>query len=1150
MTSRVGQRALSAAAGAAILLLVILIAVSWSVVVTRRGADETDVTPSLANNSTRPQATKIPSKAGDLRNKPQNMEYVIPIKISPPPLHEDDLLYGGEDWDMSPSWTLQPGKAAPVKDGTKPALHTPLHVETGHFRHKAAELWDPHPQYKFTAFGHVFHLVLAQDSSFVAPNLQVMHLWHNYTTRESEPLHATACFYTGKVSGEPQSSVAVNLCHGMTGHIRTSSGNYFIEPMEKVSDHTKSVVHAMYIVPTRMTTNNTAGYESHRCGFTGEESTSHKDEWHAPINERSKRAAPHYSRNGRKKRPKRREYVVEVMVVADKKMAEYHGSELKDYVLTLMSIVAKLYKDPSIGNPISIAVVTLVDGDFQFVSHDTSPYGRKHDGTSATALMRSFCSWQRKHNPYDDSHPKHHDTALLLTRENICRSPSEYKCETLGLAELGTMCDTNSSCAIVQDNGLSAAFTIAHEIGHVLNMPHDDAEDCKLFSKSHITNNVMSRMLDGTTSPWSWSACSRHFLTEYLEAGKAGCLLDSPSNSRYNTEFSPYNLPGENFTVDRQCELVFGAGSRNCSYMPVCERLWCTTGLEENQGCRTKHMPWADGTTCSKGKWCQRGVCVPRDRYALMPVNGSWGPWQKYGECSRTCGGGVKRSIRECNNPPPANGGRYCMGPRMRFQSCATKECPKGAKDFRELQCAAYNNNTFGFRGLPKDVKWVPKYGTSPEERCKLYCRVMHSSSYYRLKDKVIDGTPCGPDTFDICVNGMCKPAGCNHELGSKAKLDMCGQCNGNNTSCQRIVGSFNISKDGYNDVVRIPVGSINVDVRQIGYQGSNADGNYLALLDGTTREYILNGGFVLTVFRKIMSINGVKLEYSGSSAVIERLNSSKPLKKDIIIQILSVGKHPPDISYEYMIRCHWKHNDTWTKCDRPCSGNMYRKPVCSLLDGNEGVPESCCAEMPKPRPQIKHCNTHCSIRWRKTPITACSSSCGRGYRTVSFQCVQEFPNHQSRTINNSICAQHFPMPSTTEECEEPCKGQWKFGEWGVCTKTCGGGYQYRLVECVNESGRPINESLCDSSERITKQACSREACLHWELGEWTPCSVSCGVGERHRSYWCKLNNLIVSPQECRMLPIPSHRERCSVDYCSVGRSGSWQQKPHYENIS
>lgn len=51
-------------------------------------------------------------------------------------------------------------------------------------------------------------------------------------------------------------------------------------------------------------------------------------------------------------------------------------------------------------------------------------------------------------------------------REQICRSANQRKCDTLGLAELGTMCKPQS-CAIVQDNGLSAAFTIAHELGHV-----------------------------------------------------------------------------------------------------------------------------------------------------------------------------------------------------------------------------------------------------------------------------------------------------------------------------------------------------------------------------------------------------------------------------------------------------------------------------------------------------------------------------------------------------------------------------------------------------------------------------------------------------------------------------------------------------------
>lgn len=43
------------------------------------------------------------------------------------------------------------------------------------------------------------------------------------------------------------------------------------------------------------------------------------------------------------------------------------------------------------------------------------------------------------------------------------------------------------------------------------------------------------------------------------------------------------------------------------------------------------------------------------------------------------------------------------------------------------------------------------------KDRCKLFCRVAGAMMYYQLKDRVIDGTPCGPDTYDICVQGLCR---------------------------------------------------------------------------------------------------------------------------------------------------------------------------------------------------------------------------------------------------------------------------------------------------------------------------------------------------------------------------------------------------------
>ncbi|KAG5682346.1 hypothetical protein PVAND_011703 [Polypedilum vanderplanki] len=152
-----------------------------------------------------------------------------------------------------------------------------------------------------------------------------------------------------------------------------------------------------------------------------------------------------------------KEYTIEVLVAVDRKMQEYHGKNLKNYVLTLMSVVSSIYTDASIGNSIKIAVVHIM-----YIEQDLVPDASFGNGVgvSASGMLVEFC--RLKH-----THDYQHDTALLLTREQICRVANQKKCDTLGLAELGTMCKPNS-CAIVQDNGLSAAFTIAHELGHVI----------------------------------------------------------------------------------------------------------------------------------------------------------------------------------------------------------------------------------------------------------------------------------------------------------------------------------------------------------------------------------------------------------------------------------------------------------------------------------------------------------------------------------------------------------------------------------------------------------------------------------------------------------------------------------------------------------
>lgn len=181
-------------------------------------------------------------------------------------------------------------------------------------------------------------------------------------------------------------------------------------------------------------------------------------------------------------------------------------------------------------------------------------------------------------------------------------------------------------------------------------------------------------------------------------------------------------------------------------------------------------------------------------------------------------------------------------------------------------------------------------YYADDDERCKLYCRVSVSAAYYQLKDRVVDGTPCEPDKYDICVKGACEKAGCDHVLGSDSRLDLCGVCGGNNSSCKQVNGRHNtLTQQGYSKVLRIPAGSSNLDIRQHGYNGSSKDDNYLALVDSVTGEYILNGNYVLSTFNKIIVYGGTDIEYSGSDAPVERINSSRPLNKDVTVEVIII---------------------------------------------------------------------------------------------------------------------------------------------------------------------------------------------------------------------------------------------------------------------
>ncbi|MED6248810.1 A disintegrin and metalloproteinase with thrombospondin motifs 16, partial [Ataeniobius toweri] len=239
---------------------------------------------------------------------------------------------------------------------------------------------------------------------------------------------------------------------------------------------------------------------------------------------------------------------VETLVVVDKKMMDNHGHEnITTYVLTVLNMVSSLFKDGTIGGNINIVIVGLVlldeEQDGLVVNHH------------ADHTLNSFCHWQ---STLGGREGRHHDHAILLTGFDICSWKNE-PCDTLGFAPISGMCSKYRSCTINEDTGLGLAFTIAHESGHNFGMVHDgEGNVCK---KSE--GNIMSPTLAGHNGIFSWSPCSRQYLSRFLNTAQAFCLSDEPKAVK---EYQyPEKLPGELYDADTQCKWQFGEKAKLCT---------------------------------------------------------------------------------------------------------------------------------------------------------------------------------------------------------------------------------------------------------------------------------------------------------------------------------------------------------------------------------------------------------------------------------------------------------------------------------------------------------------------------------------------------------------------------------------------------------
>uniref|UniRef100_A0A7M4FGJ8 ADAM metallopeptidase with thrombospondin type 1 motif 6 n=1 Tax=Crocodylus porosus TaxID=8502 RepID=A0A7M4FGJ8_CROPO len=878
--------------------------------------------------------------------------------------------------------------------------------------------------FKLSAYGKHFHLNLTLNTDLVSKHFTVEYWGKDGPQWKHDFLDH--CHYTGYLQDQHSTTkVALSNCNGLHGVIATEDEEYFIEPLRNITENSNNFSYENghpHVIYKKSTMYQRHLYDHTHCGVSEDLTRRSKPGWMSDTSA-FPTSLPNndtLSSHSRQKRSVSIERFVETLVVADKMMVGYHGrKDIEHYILSVMNIVAKLYRDSSLGNVVNIIVTRLI-----VLTEDQPNLEINHH---ADKSLDSFCKWQKSilsHQSDGNTIPEngiaHHDNAVLITRYDICTYKNK-PCGTLGLASVAGMCEPERSCSINEDIGLGSAFTIAHEIGHNFGMNHDGIGN-SCGTKGHEAAKLMAAHITANTNPFSWSACSRDYITSFLDSGRGTCLDNEPPKRDF---LYPAVAPGQVYDADEQCRFQYGATSRQCKYGP----------------------------------------------------------------------------------------------------------CPSGSRDFREKQCADFDN--MPFRG--KYYNWKPYTGGGVKP-CALNCLAEGYNFYTERAPAVIDGTQCNVDSLDICINGECKHVGCDNILGSDAKEDRCRVCGGDGSTCEAIEGFFNDSlpRGGYMEVVQIPRGSVHIEIKEVAMSK-----NYIAL-KSEEDDYYINGAWTIDWPRKF-DVAGTAFHYKRPTDEPESLEALGPTSENLIVMIL-LQEQNLGLRYKFNVPISrtgsgdnevgfaWNHLP-WSECSATCAGGTQKQEaVCKRLDDNSIVQNNYCDPESKPPENQRTCNTEpCPPEWFIGDWSECSKTCDGGMRSRTVLCIRKIGPSEEETLDNANCLTHRPIEK--EPCNnQSCPPQWVALDWSECTPKCGPGFKHRIVLCKSSDlSKTFSAAQCqEESKPPVRIRCSLGRCPppRWVTGDWGQCSAQCGLGQQMRTVQC-LSYTGQASSECPETLRPPSMQQC-----------------------
>ncbi|KAG8440414.1 hypothetical protein GDO86_006244 [Hymenochirus boettgeri] len=391
----------------------------------------------------------------------------------------------------------------------------------------------------------------------------------------------------------------------------------------------------------------------------------------------------------------------------------------------------------------------------------------------------------------------------------------------------------------------------------------------------------------------------------------------------------------------------------------------------------------------------------------------------------------------------------------------------------------------------------------------------------------------------------------CDDYLGSDKVFDKCGICGGDNSACKVVSGVFKhvLTKVGYHKVVEIPEGATKINVTEM-----TKSNNYLALRSRSGRS-IINGNWAIDRPGSYEG-GGTMFTYKRpneiSSTAGESFLAEGPTNE--AIDVYMIHQQPnPGVHYEYVIPAPNAINPQIPPHPQPggpFDGQLEVKDTADNTQNRDSFSEMETGSFPARQPgrypsyapdnqvpPLQPPRRKSEFNWKQVGLTECTATCGKGSRYTFFRCVNRNTHEE---VADSLCDSNAKPSPEEEPCNLfPCPAFWDIGEWSECSKTCGLGMQHRQILCRHTYANrtlTVQSHRCQILEKPeTTSTCQLKICSEWQIRtDWTPCSVPCGVGQKTRDVKCVSNiGDVVDDEECNMKLRPDDIENCDMGPCA-----------------